>query len=416
MPALPPGANTVIHDGTATLSVTGARQGTVDLMAFQLTVDQRVRNDDDFIFFNQPKSPEGAVRLIGADRISLDLSLIPLHIHTLSIAVALDESVSGSLATVPGLGVTLEQPSGLVVQAPATGLRTERAAILMEVYRRNGTWKVRNVSQGWSTGLTALATNYGVDVSQPAPPTPTPAPTPPPAPTPRPMPTPAPTTERRGVPPSRPRVQTPAAPTVTLSKITLDKNTPSVSLVKAGEEQGLMRVNLNWTTRGSGKGFLGRLTGGNGIDLDLGCLYEMADGSKGVIQALGGAFGSRYSYPYIELDGDDRTGTVAGGENLYIDLSNPRAFKRILIFAYIYEGVPNWAAADGVVTLYRTSGSEIEVRLDSGDNRAPMCAIALLESKNGQIDINREVRYIKGDQSHLDKAYKWGMRWTPGSK
>lgn len=408
MPALPPGANTVIHDGTATLSVTGARQGTVDLMAFQLTVDQRVRNDDDFIFFNQPKSPEGAVRLIGADRISLDLSLIPSHIHTLSIAVALDESVSGSLATVPGLGVTLEQPTGLVVQAPTSGLRTERAAILMEVYRRNETWKVRNVSQGWSTGLTALATNYGVDVSQPAPPAPTP--TPPPAPSPNP------TTERRGVPPSRPPVTTPATPPVTLSKITLDKNTPSVSLVKAGEEQGLMRVNLNWTTRGAGKGFLGRLAGNNGIDLDLGCLYEMADGSKGVIQALGGAFGSRYDYPFIELDGDDRTGSVAGGENLYIDLSNPWIFKRVLIFAYIYEGVPNWATADGVVTLYRTSGSDIEVRLDSGDNRAPMCAIALLESKNGEINVKREVRYIKGDQSHLDKAYKWGMRWTPGSK
>lgn len=254
MPALPPGADTVIHDGTATLSVTGARQGTVDLMAFQLTVDQRVRNDNDFIFFNQPKSPEGAVRLIGADRISLDLSFIPSHIHALSIAVALDESVSGSLATVPGLDVTLEQPTGLVVQAPASGLRTERAAILMEVYRRNGTWKVRNVSQGWSTGLTALATNYGGDVSQPAPPTPTPAPTPSPAPTPRPTPTPAPTTERRGVPPSRPRVQPPAAPPVTLSKITLDKNTPSVSLVKAGEEQGLMRVNLNWTTRDPARG------------------------------------------------------------------------------------------------------------------------------------------------------------------
>ena len=412
MPALPPGANTVIHDGAVTLSVSGARQGTVDLMAFQLTEDQRVRNDDDFIFFNQPKSPEGAVRLIGADRISLDLSLIPARIHTLSIAVALDESVSGTLATVPGLGVTVEQPTGLVVQAPASGLSSERAAILMEVYRRNGTWKVRNVSQGWNTGLSALATNYGVDVSQPAPPAPTPSP----APAPPQAPPPTPSTERRGVPPSRPRVSTPPAPPVTLSKITLDKNTPSVSLVKAGEEQGVMRVNLNWTTRGSGKGFLGRLAGNDGIDLDLGCLYEMADGRKGVIQALGGAFGSRYGYPFIELDGDDRTGSVAGGENLYIDLSNPRAFKRILIFAYIYDGVPNWAAADGVVTLYRTSGAEIEVRLDSGDNRAPMCAIALLKQKNGQLDIKREVRYIRGDQSHLDKAYKWGLRWTEGSK
>jgi len=45
-----------------------------------------------------------------------------------------------------------------------------------------------------------------------------------------------------------------------------------------------------------------------------------------------------------------------------------------------------------------------------------MCAIALLKQKNGQLDIKREVRYIRGDQSHLDKAYKWGLRWTEGSK
>lgn len=119
--------------------VSVARQGTVDLMVFQLMEDHRVRNNDDFIF-DQPKSPEGAVQLIGADRLSLDLSLVPAHIHTLSIA-ALDESVSGTLAAVPGLGVTVEQPPGLVVQAPASGLSSERAAILVEIYRRNGTWE-----------------------------------------------------------------------------------------------------------------------------------------------------------------------------------------------------------------------------------------------------------------------------------
>ncbi|UYP20951.1 Tellurium resistance [Rhodococcus sp. Z13] len=202
-----------------------------------------------------------------------------------------------------------------------------------------------------------------------------------------------------------------------LSKITLDQNTHSVSLVKAGEKQGIMRVNLNWSSQSSPKGFLGRLMGSsNGIDLDLGCLYELSNGRKGVIQALGEAFGNQHRAPYIALDGDDRTGAIESGENLFINLTNPENFKRVLIFAYIYEGVPNWAAADGVVTLYRTTGPEIEVRLDSGDNRAPMCAIALLENMGGEIQVRREVRYIRGDQEDLDRAYNWGLRWTPGSK
>jgi len=30
--------------------------------------------------------------------------------------------------------------------------------------------------------------------------------------------------------------------------------------------------------------------------------------------------------------------------------------------------------------------------------------------------VQREVRYIDGGQSVLDRAYGWGMNWTPGRK
>src|SRR5690606_40105293 len=61
-----------------------------------------------------------------------------------------------------------------------------------------------------------------------------------------------------------------------------------------------------------------------GVDLDLGCLYELADGSKGVIQALGNSFGALNTPPYIHLDGDDRTGSSTGGENMHINRSEER--------------------------------------------------------------------------------------------
>jgi len=73
-------------------------------------------------------------------------------------------------------------------------------------------------------------------------------------------------------------------------------------------------VNLNWSQGAPPKktGFLAKLAGaGSGaVDLDLGCLYELADGSKGVVQALGNSFGSLTSPPYISLDGDDRSGAI----------------------------------------------------------------------------------------------------------
>ncbi|GAA3195921.1 hypothetical protein GCM10020255_097920 [Rhodococcus baikonurensis] len=89
---------------------------------------------------------------------------------------------------------------------------------------------------------------------------------------------------------------TPSQAPVSLSKITLTKSAPTVNLAKAGERQGNMRVNLNWSQGAPPKktGFLAKLAGaGSGaVDLDLGCLYELADGSKGVVQALGNSFGS----------------------------------------------------------------------------------------------------------------------------
>ena len=160
MTVLSRGANAALTATTVEVAVSGARQGSVDLMVFQLGADHKVRSDADFVFFNQPASPEGAVRLAAADRITADLNAIPASIETLAVAVALDDSVPGSLAAIGGLGVTVTGG----VEAPAAGLSSERAAVLIEIYRRAGAWKVRNVSAGWAAGLSALAGEHGVSV------------------------------------------------------------------------------------------------------------------------------------------------------------------------------------------------------------------------------------------------------------
>jgi tellurite resistance protein TerA len=207
-------------------------------------------------------------------------------------------------------------------------------------------------------------------------------------------------------------------PGVSLSKVTLTKAAPAVSLAKQGPVGGRLRVNLNWNARPAGKGgFLKRLTGaGGGIDLDLGCLYELSDGTKGVVQALGNAFGALDRPPYIQLDADDRSGSSAGGENLFINLDQANKIRRVLVYAFIYEGVPAWDQADGVVTLYPASGQPIEVRLDEHASGARTCAIALLDNTGGALEVRREVQYIHGAQDALDRAYGWGMQWQPGRK
>ncbi|WP_256278484.1 TerD family protein [Rhodococcus erythropolis] len=207
----------------------------------------------------------------------------------------------------------------------------------------------------------------------------------------------------------------PAAPPVPqqrvqLSKITLTKTSPTVSLAK-GDQSATMQMNLNWT-----RGRRGLFGGGGAVDLDLACLYQLKDGSKGVIQALGKSFGNLDYPPYIALDGDDRSGNTTGGENLHINLAHLSEFKRILIFAYIYDGTPNWSAADGIVTLYPPTGPEVEVRLGSHNNRACTCAIALIKNEKNELTVTREVRYINGTQSEISKAYRWGLKWSTGRK
>jgi tellurite resistance protein TerA len=205
---------------------------------------------------------------------------------------------------------------------------------------------------------------------------------------------------------------------VSLSKVTLTKNAPTVSLSKqqGGSARGELRINLNWNSRPSTGGVF-RRQAASGIDLDLACLYELSNGKKGVVQALGDSFRSRNDgQPIISLDGDDRTGESTEGENLRIDLSRLSEIRRILVFTYIYEGTPNWAGANAIVTLFPQGGAPIEIHLDEADPSSRTCAIALLESTGSDLSVRREVRYIHGTQSALDAAYGWGMTWTKGRK
>lgn len=216
------------------------------------------------------------------------------------------------------------------------------------------------------------------------------------------------------------------APSVGLSKITLTKSEPTVSLAK---QSGKLHVNLNWNARptaavpvaGKAKGgFLTKLkeaaAAAQTLDLDLGCLWEMTDGSKGVVQSLGGQFGAWDEAPYVLLDGDDRSGAVSGGENLDVNLARAGDIKRVLVFASIYQGAKGFGEAGGVVTLSPAQGPEIVVDLGAEGGSSRMCAVALLEFDRGVVTVRREVNYVKGAQDVLDREYGWGMNWRAGRK
>ncbi|MGW2321370.1 TerD family protein [Streptomyces sp. NPDC001680] len=415
----------------------------------------KVRSDGDFVFYNQPAHPSGAVRHEGkrtegtgvTDTLSVDLARVEGAIERIVLAASAD---GGTFGQVPGLYVQVtDAVSGqAVARFDSPGATVETAFVLGEFYRRQGAWKFRAVGQGYSSGLEGLATDFGITVDEPrrpAPPAPAPHPAPPIAPHPAPptvaasAPYPAPPAPPAPAPypvtpppppaamPSPPVAPPPASPApapqpVRLSKVTLTKAAPSVSLAKQGGTSGAMRVNLNWQMRKHLSGWGSRWGGGQGdVDLDLCALYELADGRKGVVQALGNAFGALNRPPYIHLDGDDRTGAVASGENLTINLDHKQDFRRILVFVTIYEGASSFADLHATVTLQPQHGAPIDFSLDECTVPSTVCALALITNTGGDLLVQREARYLVPErgvspQRTIDRAYGWGMNWTPGRK
>ena len=187
-----------------------------------------------------------------------------------------------------------------------------------------------------------------------------------------------------------------------------------VSLKKGGSAGlGEILVNLNWNAKP--KGFLAGLLS-SGIDLDLGCLFELKDGNKGAVQALGNAFGWLNRPPFIALDGDDRTGAAAAGENLRINGNEIKNIQRILVYTFIYEGVANWKQADATVTLKYPGAEDLVVKMDTFNSSNKMCGLVLLENVNDEtFSVEKIVQFYQGHED-LDRAFGWGLRWRAGRK
>ncbi len=398
-----------------------------------LLVGGKVRSDADFVFYNQPAHSSGAVRHEGkrdtggqvTDSLHVDLARVEPAIETVILAASSD---GGSFGQVPGLYIEVKDAAQgtVVARFDSTGADVETAFVLGEFYRRQGAWKFRAVGQGYGSGLEGLATDYGITVDEPQQTAPTTTPAAPPV-TPSMTPPPPAAPPVTMQPPAMPPVPPPAPPTapVSLSKVTLTKAAPAVSLTKQGGTSGAMRVNLNWQVRKQFSGWASKLgrpvAMHNDLDLDLCALYELTDGSKGVIQSLGNAYGALHQPPYIHLDGDDRTGAVASGENLTVNLDHQRAFRRILVFVTIYQGARSFADLHATVTLTPQHGAPIDFSLDECTVPSTVCALALITNTGSDLIVQREARYLVPErgvspQRTVDHAYGWGMNWTPGRK
>ena len=441
------------------------KQIELDTAVFLAGSNGKVAGDDDFVFYGNNHHKSGSVELVENGKFKVNLPNIPANVEKLDFTLTIYDADTRrqNFGQVRGAYVKVidEATNSELLQYNLGDTMTiETAIVAAEIYRYKGEWKFNAIGAGFSGGLEALCNNFGIDVSesqsstpqntqtQPtstSTPTPTPTSIPNPASTSTPSPTPPIQQPAQPTPPpinaSQPQSSTqqrkpfkfepPSASTsstnsqsvsnsastqnttstsqpISLKKIELKKG-QKVSLVKSGKTLGEIVINLNWSQPTSSQkkssGFLSRIFGSsssNGIDLDLACLYELQNGSKGVVQALGNCFGNLNNPPYIALDGDDRTGSNAKGETIRVNGKFVDQIKRILIFTFIYDGVANWREADGVVTVKCPGSPDIEVRMDEYGSDLPNCGIALLENQGGTFSVEKIVKFYESTR-YLDK-------------
>jgi tellurium resistance protein TerD len=151
----------------------------LDASAIMLNADGKVVSDKHFIFFNNTTSPDGSVQHTGDnltgegdgddESINVNLATVPAEVDRIVFPV----SVYEGQARGQGFGQVRNAFIRVVNQAGGAELArydltedasTETAMLFGELYRNGAEWKFRAVGQGYSSGLTGIARDFGVSV------------------------------------------------------------------------------------------------------------------------------------------------------------------------------------------------------------------------------------------------------------
>ncbi|QDY80798.1 TerD family protein [Streptomyces qinzhouensis] len=326
----------------------------LDVSGLLLTADGKVRSDADFIFYNQPTGP-GVTYRSGAggapDAIVVDTAAVPPDIEKIVITASPDAAGQSFQGIEPTATVRDADGGSPLATFTPPRLGAETALVVVEVYRRNGVWKVRAVGQGYANGLAGIATDFGVSVDE----EPAAAPVPPAAPvTPPPAPAaPAPSFAAPAAPAAPAPAAAPGKINLDKGRVNLQKN-QTVSLVKGGRPLlSQVKMGLGWEPAYRGKD----------IDLDASVIAYGPQRNHldscyfGKLNILGGS---------IRHSGDNLTGEGAGDDEVItVDLGRLPADATGLVFTVnSFSGQKFTEVAKAYCRLMDAATGEELVRFD----------------------------------------------------
>ncbi|MET8896543.1 TerD family protein [Streptomyces albogriseolus] len=384
-----PGSNIPLP--TARVTVDVAAPVRLDVSGLLLTADGKVRSDDDFIFYNQPTGPGVTYRSGGGtapDAITVDTAAVPPGIEKIVVTASPDAAGQTFQGVEPTATVRDADTGAVLATFTPPQLGAETALVVVEIYLRNGAWKVRAVGQGYANGLAGIATDFGVSVEEPAapaqpvtPPAPQAAPPAPPAAAPQAPPAPA-------APPAPPAA-TPGTGKINLDKgrVSLQKN-QTVSLMKGGQPLlSRVKMGLGWEPAYRGKD----------IDLDASVIAFGPQRNHidscyfGKLQILGGA---------IQHSGDNLTGEGAGDDEVItVDLGRlPMEVSGLVFTVNSFSGQKFTEVAKAYCRLMDASTGEELVRFDltSAEPQTGVMMAKLIRQYSGEWEMTALGQFVKG--------------------
>ncbi len=384
-----PGSNIPLP--TARVTVDVAAPVRLDVSGLLLTADGKVRSDDDFIFYNQPSGPGVTYRSGGGtapDAVTVDTSAVPPGIEKIVVTASPDAAGQTFQGIEPTATVRDADTGAVLATFTPPQLGSETALVVVEIYLRNGAWKVRAVGQGYADGLAGIAKDFGVSVEEPAAPA---QPVTPPAPQAAP---PAPPAAAPQAPPAPAAAPAPPATAPGTGKINLDKGRVSlqknqtVSLMKGGRPLlSRVKMGLGWEPAYRGKD----------IDLDASVIAFGPQRNHidscyfGKLQILGGA---------VQHSGDNLTGEGAGDDEVItVDLGRlPMEVSGLVFTVNSFSGQKFTEVAKAYCRLMDASTGEELVRFDltSAEPQTGVMMAKLIRQYSGEWDMTAMGEFVKG--------------------